>query len=222
MPVRCPFAIWRPGPLEKIGYEALGLGWRGPKRGDVKHSAEGEWAGIYSVLDDLNRRASWQFTVGYDWIEQHYDWDVHCWHAGDVDDDGGVRANIDFVGIEHLGLAGTPLTPSQIAMTTRLTVWLANQNGRTRFARYPAPNVSGWWLLAEHNQVSDVPTACPSGRVNWVQVMEILEDDVTQEEVDRLKALNRTAAFFAQMATKAANGQPATQAEKAALTFYGQ
>jgi len=179
---RCPFALWRPGPAGKAGYPQ---GYSGPKRGDVKHSAEGGWGGLYSVLDSPTRRASWQFTVAYDRIEQHYGWSVNCWHAGDVDGDGGVRANIDLVGIEHLGVAGEPLTLDQIDMTTRLTAWLAEQNGYQNFGRYPQQ--SHVWSLAEHNQVSDVPTACPSGRIPWSEILRRLEDDdMTQEQYDAL------------------------------------
>lgn len=160
-----PEAVRRPGPASKAGY-FLGLTW--PKNGDVKHSAEGFWPGIHSVLDDLNRRASWHFTIGYDRVEQHYPVDMNCWHGGDVDDDGGVRANIDCVGIEHLGQAGTPLTPYQIEMTAKLSRWLMDTRGITVVTR--KTDGVGWKVL-EHNEVSDVPTSCPSNRIQWPLVI---------------------------------------------------
>jgi len=156
----------------KVGYVSLGHGIRGPKRGDAKHSAEGYWGGIHQALDNLARRASWHFTVGYDRTEQHYEVSAHTWHSGDVDDDGGVRGNVDLVGIEHLGMAGDPLTDYQVEMTERLSRWCAEQFGRdAKFTRYP--DQSGW-VLVEHNEVSDVPTACPSGRIPWARILRDL------------------------------------------------
>ncbi len=176
----CPFVTRRDGNPQKMGYPQLGVGYGGPKRGDVKHSAEGEnWDVIHDLLDSLVRRASWHFTVGYDRVEQHYEISAHTWHAGDTDDDGGVRANIDLIGIEHLGMAGTPLTAYQVEMTARISRWAAEQFGYTTFSRYPQQ--TGTWTLVEHNQVSDAPTACPSNRIPWGLVLlkiEELEEDV--------------------------------------------
>src|SRR3989304_5663863 len=90
----CPFAVQRPGPGWKTGYSWLPPTTR--KRGEVKHSAEGWWPGIYSRLDGPDR-ASWHFTVAHDRLEQHYPVGALCWHAGDVDDDGGVAANAELV-----------------------------------------------------------------------------------------------------------------------------
>ncbi|KKM92789.1 hypothetical protein LCGC14_1215000 [marine sediment metagenome] len=178
-----PGAVRRHGPPVKVGYTS---GASGPKRGDVKHSAEGGWGGIHAVLDDLSRSASFQFTVGYDRFEQHYPYNAHCWHAGDADDDGGVAANIDLVGIEHLGMAGTPLTDYQVAATVQISEWCAAQEGITEFARYPEQ--AGVWTLVEHNEVSDVPTACPSGRIPWDTILKALgDDDMTDEERRQLK-----------------------------------
>jgi hypothetical protein len=199
-----PFAVRRPGPAWKVGYSFVGEG--GPKRGDVKHSAEGYWSGIYAVLQG-NRRASWHFTVGFDRVEQHYPISAYCWHAGDVDDDGGVAANLDLVGIEHLGVAGQPLTPYQIEMTTEITRWCAEQNGYKRFARYPIQD--GVWTIAEHNEVSDVPTSCPSGRIPHGLILGDLynvEDDMADEETRKQWA--EAQAIFERAGAYAAQGLP--------------
>jgi len=173
-----PFATRRDGPAWKIGYSFPGEG--GPKRGDAKHSAEGWWPGAYSVLDGP-RRASWHFTVGLERIEQHYPVSAHCWHAGDVDDDGAVAANIDLVGIEHLGLAGQALTVYQVETTTRISQWCAAQFGVSGFARYPVQ--AGVWTLVEHNEVSDVATSCPSGRIPWPDILRRLTvADLTRDD----------------------------------------
>jgi hypothetical protein len=184
----CPFVTRREGPSWKIGYPNAGRA--GPKRGDTKHSAEGWWWGIYSSLDGPLRK-SWHFTVGLDRTEQHYPLRANCWHAGDVDDDGAVAANLDFVGIEHLGLAGQPLNAYQIAMTTRITEWCAEQEGRDRFRRFDGwdPDEPGLWLLAEHKEVSDVYTECPSDRIPWEIIIAALEEPmVSQADFDAFVA----------------------------------
>ena len=183
----CPFAVRRDGPHIKTGYAS---GQIAPKRGEVKHSAEGYWPGIYSALDSLEQDAqgyykhgSWHFTVGFDRVEQHFAVNVNCWHGGDTDDDGAVRANIDLVGMEHLGMAGTPLTPYQVEMTARLSVWSAEQFGRSRFRRFDGwdPDEPGLWLLAEHTQVSNTYTACPSNRIPW-GLVQLKITELTEEE----------------------------------------
>jgi len=161
-----PGAVQRPGPPSKQGY---GSGQSSFKRGEVKHSAEGYWDGLYSVLDNLSIPSSWHFTVGYDRVEQHYSLEADCWHANDTDPDGLVRGNFALVGIEHLGVAGEPLTPYQVTETIALSRWMAAQQGLPAFGRYPAQ--FKLWTLAEHNQVGNDPTACPSGRIPWEVIM---------------------------------------------------
>lgn len=169
-----PGAIRRDGPAWKVGYSFAGES--GPKRGEVKHSAEGYWPGIYSRLDGSDR-ASWHFTVGYDRVEQHYPLTAHCWHAGDVDDDGAVAANVDFIGIEHLGVAGQPLTPYQLDATSEISLWAMERAGFVRVSRYAGAYPDRpTWLLAEHREVSDVPTACPSWRIPWAELIQRLEE----------------------------------------------
>lgn len=165
----CPFAIRRDGPFNKQGYSGVSAH---RKRGQVNHSAEGYWPGIYQVLDSV-RQVSWHFTIGYDRIEQHYPVSSDCWHAGDADNDDGVAANIDLIGIEHLGRVGEPLTEYQIDANVRLTKWLSENAGiTTTYARFPEQY--GVWTLVEHNQVGDLRTDCPSGRIPWDEIMERL------------------------------------------------
>jgi hypothetical protein len=170
-----PGAVKKLGPSDKVGYPS---GSKGPKRGDAKHSAEGTGAGLLSVLRGP-RRASWHFSVlksGIIW--QHYAIDVHCWHAGDTDDDDDVRANIDLIGIEHEGLAGQPLTAEQTAATIEITKFCADYfNRNVAYARFPVQPSDGWTLV-EHNEVSNTYTACPSDRIPWDDVLEGLEDDM--------------------------------------------
>jgi hypothetical protein len=180
----CPFAVRRPGPAWKVGYSFCGE--QGKKRGEVKHSAEGHWGGIHAGLDGPALK-SWQFTVGYDRMEQHYPFRAHCWHAGDVDDDGAVAANVDLVGVEHLGFAGELLTDYQIDATAKLTIWLMEQEGHRDIALYPIQG--GLWTLAEHGEVSDTWTACPSGRIPRRIITEkVREYMALEDEVRELKA----------------------------------
>ena len=162
----CPFAVQRPAPAWKQGYSWLPAATR--KRGEVKHSAEGYWPGIYSRLDGSDR-ASWHFTVGYDRLEQHYPVSALCWHGGDVGDDGGVSANAELVGVEHLGLAGQALTETQLELTVALSRWLHETQG------WPGYERGREWF--EHREVSDSPTSCPSGRIPWAKLKEMLMVD---------------------------------------------
>lgn len=205
-----PFAVRWDGSASKVGYPQFGT--EGPKRGAVCHSAEGRsWQVIHDILAGP-RRASWTFTIGYDRIEQHYSYRSHCWHAGDTDDDGGVRANIELIGIEALGMVGEPLTPYQVDAEVLINGWCAEQEGRRHFARYP--NQQGVWTLAEHNQVSDQPTACPSGRIPWAEIIRRLER-IMPTDAQRLNACR----ILAECQVAIAQGVPLTPTQKAALRF---
>ena len=95
---------------------------------------------------------------------------AHCWHGNDTDDDGDVRANIDLVGVEHEGGGpgneSEPLTVAQLEATIKLTAWMAAQFELTRFERFGYHGRADAWLLVEHNEVGNTPTACPSGRAS--------------------------------------------------------
>src|SRR5262245_13228648 len=121
-----PGAWHYPGPASKAGYPGQATA---PKRGEVKHSAGGYLDGAHSVLMNLDIQSSWQFTIAYDHVEQHYPLDACTWHGNDTDPDGDVKANIDLVGIEHLGVAGEPLTAYQTQATIDLSRWMAAQYG---------------------------------------------------------------------------------------------
>ena len=174
-----PDAIKIPGHPDKVGYDAYGWGVSGPMEGDVKHSAEGWAKSLKSLVQDINRRASWHFSIltgGAIW--QHYPINAFCWHSGDTDDDGAVRGNMELVGIEHEGLVGTPLTAEQTTATIAVTKFCAEHFERDNsYARYPVMPADGW-TLAEHNQISNSYTACPSDRVDWDAVLAgLVEED---------------------------------------------
>lgn len=172
--------LWMPGAEHIDGHpDKIGYSWEGdysPKRGDVKHSAEGWKSHMIWLVQTPLAIKSWTFSVFLDGeFAQHYPYTANCWHAGDTDPDDEVEANIDLVGIEHEGVAGTPLNTAQIATTSRITQWCAEQAGRARdFARFPIQPSDGW-VLTEHNQVSNTATACPSNRIPWSLILDRLQ-----------------------------------------------
>jgi hypothetical protein len=141
-----PQAHRLPGPPAKVGYGDERLS---PKLGVIVHSAEGTWQGMVHVLNHPLRRASWHFSLRHDGhVAQHYDTDVIAWH-------GGSRlANTRYVGIEAEGRAPGPLTSAQVSAVAALIAWLRG--------------------LYEHREMTELgspPTACPSGRIPWDEII---------------------------------------------------
>lgn len=133
-----------PGPAWKVN------GVVNRSEGVVLHSMEGAYGGALTVLTG-NSQASWHFSVLKDGrVIQHYPTDSACWHAG------GPAANNKFIGIEHEGRVGEPLTPEQLASSVGLVRWIAQEEG-WQMARHVT--------MFEHNEVYN--TACPSGRIPW-------------------------------------------------------
>lgn len=177
-----PGATQRPGPTHKSGGYAAGN--EGPKRGAVVHSMVGFYAGALSGLDSAVQK-SWHFSILYHGeIVQHYSRQANTWHANDSDSDGGVRANIDLVGIEMEGgppgNESEPLTSSQFNALVSLLRWCAEQEGLgALFSRYP--NQALVFTLAEHKEVGNSPTACPSNRIPWGAVLTMLNAPIAPE-----------------------------------------
>lgn len=150
----CPFAVRRDAPAWKQGYTGATVNLL---EGIVDHSAEGPLSACFSVLDSQHRYASWWATVAKDGaIYQHYPLTAVTWHAG------GLEANRRFVGIEHEGRVGEPLTDWQYEATLRLHIWLWPQMGLGE----PERQVNLW----EHREMTrfgSPATACPSGRIPW-------------------------------------------------------
>lgn len=184
----CPFAVWFPGPDWKTGYLQVGRNSR--KQGEVDHSMEGWKFGAHQVLLSPTP-SSWHFSIYDDGtLEQHYTVSTNCWHCADADGDGGIAGNISLVGIEHEGIAGSPLTSKCLNTSIRLTSWLMQEWGFARVARYPFMDASVW-CLAEHNEVGDTSTACPSGRIPWgekVRRLQITNNQQATTELDERRA----------------------------------
>lgn len=159
-----PYALQSPGPIEKQGYPGMAFN---ACRGVVCHSMVGSYRAAWGELGNLNRRASWHFSVKQNGdVIQHYDSKLVTWHCGTK------RYNGIYIGIEHeggLNPHNEPLTKVQREASVDLVRWLSIEHG------FPMSRESG---LKEHNEVapSSDPTACPSGRIPWEYYTE--EDTV--------------------------------------------
>ena len=217
----CPFAIRRDGhPSDKHGGYAS---YSEPhqKRGLVAHSMAGALPAALGGLDNAARRASWTFSNPKSGpLLQHYPLGSNTWASG------SAEANSRYTSVEHEGGGpgneGEPLTENQIDNLVKLIRWLSEQDGWTPIRPGSSSDTSATlWEHKEMIRFGSAPTACPSGRIPWAEVLRRLEVDVTIEEVNKLKAQARTAAFFAGLAVKANKDEAPTEAEKAALRFFG-
>lgn len=183
MELWCPFAIKRisaqglsakngyPGGIQGVPTDNL---MSALKHGEIKHDSTGPLSATLGVLDNhpIN---SWHFTIDTE-IYQHYPVTANCWHGNDTDPDDDVRANVDLVGIEHTRIDTAdlvPLAPVQVQLTTKLTNWLAANFDIYNFSRIHrgGKQMPNTWILCEHNEVGNTPTACPSGRIPWTDIM---------------------------------------------------
>lgn len=150
-----PPAGVRPGPSWKQWQQANSV------RGVVLHSMVGPTTAALGELYKQTRKASWHFSVSKDGsVLQHYPLNVSAWHCG------SETWNTKLIGIEHEGgpeaNPSEPLTAEQLASSVALVKWIAQQGG-WKLSR-SAPQT-----LYEHNEVSPVPTACPSKRIPWTR-----------------------------------------------------
>ena len=174
-----PKAIRLDGPTWKQGYAGITVR---QGKGLMGHSAEGRLNAALGVLDST-RRASWCLFNTYDGtFYQHYPLSAVTWHGG------CVFANAHFVGVEHEGRAGEPLTQAQVASLAEFTAWLAEEEEWAEI-KFPDP-------LWEHRMMVEYgadPTACPSGRIPWEKVIEMATSQ-HQIEVERALRVLRGAA----------------------------
>ncbi len=194
----CPFAIRRIGAQglgAKNGYPGGVQGlvtafWiESPKRGEIKHDSVGPLSATLGVLD-THPINSWHFTVDDSGLYQHYPVDANCWHGNDTDPDDDIRANIELVGVEHTrpnAAMASPLSHIQLMWTAQLTQWLMDTRERPIAVRFgDSFDPRREWELCEHNEVGNQPTACPSGRIPWDEIMRRLtmpEGAPTLEEI---------------------------------------
>lgn len=127
--------------------------------GVICHSAEGYRVALRERVQSAAVEESWAFSVLTDGtVWQHYALDAVTYHGG------GPVANGRFVGIEHEGVAGEPLTEAQANASVALVRWIAGQ-GSWIPRRTGQPRT-----LWEHNEW--YATSCPSGRIPWARYEE--------------------------------------------------
>ncbi len=168
----------RDGPNWKQGYTGIPTRTLGNIKGEVKHSAEGSYAALLAALNHATRQASWHFSISKSGhVAQHYPLESVCWHAGDM------AANIKYVGIEHEGVAGEPLTTAQVLATVHLSLDIRKFAGITA---HPSRHINLW----EHNWIS--ATACPSNRIPWALIInKIITEEHKVEEDEEMSVLVR-------------------------------
>src|SRR3990172_9588403 len=164
-----PGATRRDAPASKHGYG--GVPEPQAKQGVVFHSMEGSLAAALGELDKLSRQASWTFSNPKSGpMLQHYPLGFHTWASGsDI-------ANVRFTSIEHEGVAGEPLTPSQVANDIALLKWMGLDWKR------PANPSDLTATLYEHRECvrfGSASTACPSGRIPWAVLLSRLQPQAT-------------------------------------------
>lgn len=153
--------LWYPKAVRWIPPVNKQRGTRSTIDGITAHSAVGYRGGLHSVLSlpDSVRVAGWHFSpLQNGVVEQHYPLNAVLYHAGNY------HANLHTVGVEHEGgynPADEPLTEAQRAASVDLFRWIGIQ-GQFSLSR----SVKGR-TLHEHNEVSDIVTQCPSGRIPW-------------------------------------------------------
>ena len=180
------WCVRRDGPPAKQGYASAP--WRAlwEIQGEVKHSMEGPLSAALGELDNAQRRASWTFSVAKDGaVYQHYRLEAVTWHGG------AIYANRCYVGIEHEGVAGQPLTDAQVAATIRLSRDLRRLCGG--ISALPPERRVNLWEHREMTRYGAEPTACPSGRIPWDRIIAALqeEDEMTtdQQIIDIIRGL---------------------------------
>ena len=196
--------LWFPGaePLPGPARKTSGTSW--PKQGVVMHSAEGSWPGLRSVLMARDG-GSWHFSNLKDGrLYQHYPIDVIAWHAR-----GG---NTKYVGVEHEGKAGEPLTELQISNAVGLIRWMKEVCEWDDLSRVrPDGN------MVEHNEVgreNNYVTACPSrGRIPWVKIMTRVEKGDNMELLKQLEKNAKWGSVMRALDAKLSAGVRPTDAE---------
>lgn len=154
-----PRAIIYPGPARKQG--GYGIPNIRISKGVVGHSAEGPLTALISVLDNLGRQASWHFSVPYNGeFIQHYPLSAMTWGAGGY-------ANKRWANVEFEGRAGEPLTPAQVDAFIDIISWMDSVEDWGRFVL-----AKDTGTLHEHRWY--MPTACPSNRIPWQEIIRRL------------------------------------------------
>ena len=176
----------------------------------IPHSAVGYYEGWLGRLLSTQRNVDGRYTpyaaasvhgwIGYHGeVIQHYPFTVSCWASGSrypntngiaFENEGGV-----------IGNESEPLTEAQVAANVRIIQELSAWKGWTP-KRPTGPGATNASLF-EHRECvrwGSRPTACPSGRIPWAEILRRLE---MPENAEKLLAVTR---LFIEAAEQAARG----------------
>ena len=187
----------KPGPSDKkYSHENAAIGY-------VPHSMVGYYGGAMTRLMSQQRTsdgsytsyasASWHLSILYDGqVIQHYPLTVSCWASG------SYYPNTNFIAAENEGgppgHESEPLRAGQVEENRQIIAELVAWKGwRPRRPTGPDDMTA---TLYEHNECTrfgSAPTACPSGRIPWDNLMEIADggESMTAEQLQRLERLER-------------------------------
>jgi hypothetical protein len=186
-----PGAVREPGHPLAHGYE--GVAEPKAKRGLVYHSAEG---GLFSMRRIIQApgEPSWTFSNPKKGrLIQHYERGTNIWA------NGSLAANVSFDACESEGMAGEPLTESQVQNLIDLAKWYKKEEGWQDFKR----QVQAW----EHKEMTrfGAPyTECPSGRICWDIIIPAVEDAmVSQADFDAFVAQQKAIHDYQNVVMKA-------------------
>jgi len=160
-------SIWYPPAVRRAGPMWKTSGLHAPFAA-VYHSSEGNFTSDMNVLDG-SIESSWHlYNPKQGTMLQHYPLNLLTWHARGY--------NRESIGVENEGLAGEPLTPTQVGNLRGFSEWLVEQQWLRGLTRGGLTQT-----LWEHNEVGlnqnpPYGTACPSGRIPWEAIMEKEEE----------------------------------------------
>jgi LysM repeat protein len=190
------WAVRVPGPPDKVhSAPNKGLGY-------VPHSAVGYYGGWAPRLFSQDRRPDGRYTayaaasvhgwIAYDGsVTQHYPFTASCWASG------SEYPNTHFVAFENEGgydPQDEPLTPAQIETNVRIIRELAKWRKWAGFRR-PSDASDTTANLYEHcecQRFGSAPTACPSHRIPWDQIMALLNGETAPQPSPTTPARGRT------------------------------
>jgi hypothetical protein len=150
------------GPPAKHGYNGIYIRQH---KGAIYHSMEGRWQDALSRLMSSDK-VSWHLSLTYEglWF-QHYALSDVLWH-------GGCTFAGMLAAIECEGRVGEPLTRAQVRELAEFTAWQAENEDW--------PSIERHVTLFEHREMAAygaAPTACPSGRIPWEEVIKMATID---------------------------------------------
>ena len=167
--MRCPFAIWLPGPEWKTSgaLEATGV---------TLHSAEYDLDPDDKILFNAlhsGREASWHFTITRpSWnfpslLFQHYE-DVRTWHCG--------PGNPYTIGIELEGVAPAKVEGPQYDLLVRLLRWIREERGWNAVCWHRGSRTVRGLTAAIHEHQDFMSTNCAVFTNNQIDPVKLIAD----------------------------------------------